>query len=90
MMKIVPVAIMAATLAGCATPMPRPVFGCTAEEGRMVANRLARQCNQVAISRVACTPQRSCGDLRREIDRGCAAIPPGSKQRPRFCPPGPR
>jgi hypothetical protein len=59
---------------------------CRAMEGRLTANRLANQCSKVAISRVACTPARSCQDLRAEIDRGCAAIPPGKRDRPRFCP----
>lgn len=89
MRSFVMVAAAGLVLAACQPVDPGFDIGnrsCRAMEGRLVANRLARQCSQVAISRVACTPARSCQDLRAEIDRGCAAIPPGRRDRPRFCP----
>lgn len=92
MMKIALMLVPVIMVAACAPVDPGFNIGdrsCRAMEGRLVANRLAKQCSQVAISRVACTPARSCQDLRAEVDRGCAAIPPGARH-PRFCPVKPR
>ena len=56
---------------------------CIGTAGAGEAQRLARQCDRVTDGRdSSCTPQRSCGTLRRNINRGCNE----TYRKPDFCP----
>lgn len=56
---------------------------CSATAGPGEAARLARQCDRVTNGRDwACSPQRSCGTLRRNITKGCNE----TYRKPDFCP----
>lgn len=56
---------------------------CIATAGATEAQQLARQCDRVTDGRDwSCSPQRSCGTLRRNINRGCNE----TYRKPGFCP----
>jgi hypothetical protein len=56
---------------------------CTGTAGGTEATRLARQCDRVTSGQNgSCSPQRSCGTLRRNIARGCNE----TYRKPDFCP----
>jgi hypothetical protein len=56
---------------------------CSATAGTGEALRLARQCDRVTPGQGwTCSPQRSCGALRRNISKGCNE----TYRKPDFCP----